>query len=46
MQKTDREAAEIILNILDRAALVTINWNLKEQWLSAIMKGLKEARKA
>ncbi|MFV0516521.1 MAG: hypothetical protein ACK5MV_03930 [Aminipila sp.] len=45
MIKTDREAAEIILTVLDEVAPATINWNLKEQCISAIMKGLREAKK-
>lgn len=40
------KAAEIILQVIDENAPVTVNWNQKEWWINAIITGLIEAEKA
>ena len=35
-----RKAAEIILVELDQSAPVQINWNMKDLWINAILRGL------
>ncbi|WP_164473111.1 hypothetical protein [Clostridium sp. E02] len=39
------KAAEIILQVIDENAPVTVNWNQKEWWINAIVTGLIEAEK-
>lgn len=36
-----REAAKFILDEIDQKAPVVINWNFRQQWLDAILSGLK-----
>jgi hypothetical protein len=36
-----REAAKFILEEIDQKAPIVINWNFRQQWLDAIVSGLK-----
>lgn len=38
-----RKTAEIILQAIDDHAPVQVDWNMKEFWISAILRGLTKA---
>lgn len=41
---SEQEEAKIILEALDMYAPANINWNHEKQWISAIVKGLREVK--
>lgn len=42
----DHKTAEWVLQEIDETGPVNVNWNMKERWITAIIRGIKKAREA